>query len=345
MQLDQQTLAALLDAAKKLDAGFANLPAIRRRKLPGADRISRNPQRHRRRASTTTTPTSTRSTPAKCSSPRIRSRASPTRWQCSSIPTITRSTAAAPPAPWKKKPSPKSPRCSAGKISSAISPAAAPWPISKPSGSPASSHPGKKILASEQAHYTHHRISSVLKLEFESIPVDTHARMDLNALEKRLAAKNDVGTVVVTMGTTATGSVDPLPEILDPPRSLQFPHPRRRRLRRLLHARAKSSAPRRRRLRKNHRSRLHRHRPAQTRPATLRLRLRPLPRSRLSAASTNTIRPTPTSAPPNSTSAKSASNARAPAPPPPRSGPLKNYCHSSKAANSHKAWNRAGKPP
>jgi len=74
--------------------------------------------------------------------------------------------------------------------------------------------PGKKIVASEQAHYTHHRISSVLKLDFESIPVDNRARMDLNALEKRLAAKNDIGAVVVTMGTTATGSVDPLPEIL-----------------------------------------------------------------------------------------------------------------------------------
>jgi tyrosine decarboxylase/aspartate 1-decarboxylase len=75
--------------------------------------------------------------------------------------------------------------------------------------------PGKKIAASEQAHYTHHRISSVLKLDFESIPVDNRARMDLNALEKRLAAKSDIGTVVVTMGTTATGSVDPLPEILN----------------------------------------------------------------------------------------------------------------------------------
>src|SRR5882757_1119304 len=74
--------------------------------------------------------------------------------------------------------------------------------------------PGKKIVASEQAHYTHHRISSVLKLDFESIPVDNRARMDLNALEKRLAAKNDIGAVVVTMGTTANGSVDPLPEIL-----------------------------------------------------------------------------------------------------------------------------------
>jgi glutamate/tyrosine decarboxylase-like PLP-dependent enzyme len=74
--------------------------------------------------------------------------------------------------------------------------------------------PGKKIVASEQAHYTHHRISSVLQLDFESIPVDDRARMDLNALEMRLATKNDIGTVVVTMGTTATGSVDPLPEIL-----------------------------------------------------------------------------------------------------------------------------------
>ena len=30
--------------------------------------------------------------------------------------------------------------------------------------------PGKTILASDQAHYTHHRISGVLKLPFESVP-------------------------------------------------------------------------------------------------------------------------------------------------------------------------------
>jgi tyrosine decarboxylase/aspartate 1-decarboxylase len=74
-------------------------------------------------------------------------------------------------------------------------------------------HPEKKILASAQAHYTHQRISSVLKLEFESIPVDSQARMNMDALRKRLQRGN-VGTVVTTMGTTATGSVDPLPEIL-----------------------------------------------------------------------------------------------------------------------------------
>ena len=75
-------------------------------------------------------------------------------------------------------------------------------------------HPGKKILASEQAHYTHRRISSVLQLPFESVATDQLGRMDSNALEKRLE-RGDVGTVVATMGTTATGSVDPLPMTLE----------------------------------------------------------------------------------------------------------------------------------
>jgi len=73
--------------------------------------------------------------------------------------------------------------------------------------------PGKKILASEQAHYTHGRISGVLQLPFESVPCDAQGRMDLDALAKRVE-RGDVGAVVATMGTTATGSVDPLPEIL-----------------------------------------------------------------------------------------------------------------------------------
>ena len=73
--------------------------------------------------------------------------------------------------------------------------------------------PGKKIVGSAQAHYTHQRISGVLQLEFEPIGVDSLGRMDLEALSKRVA-RGDVGTVVATIGTTATGSVDPLPEIL-----------------------------------------------------------------------------------------------------------------------------------
>src|SRR5882762_5787930 len=74
--------------------------------------------------------------------------------------------------------------------------------------------PGKKILASEQAHYTHGRISGVLQLPFQTVPCDSRGRMDANALAKRVE-RGDVGTVVATMGTTATGSVDPLPEILE----------------------------------------------------------------------------------------------------------------------------------
>ena len=73
--------------------------------------------------------------------------------------------------------------------------------------------PGKKIVASEQAHYTHKRISAVLQLQFESIACDERGRMDVNALAARVA-RGDIGTVVATMGTTATGSVDPLPELL-----------------------------------------------------------------------------------------------------------------------------------
>jgi tyrosine decarboxylase / aspartate 1-decarboxylase len=74
-------------------------------------------------------------------------------------------------------------------------------------------HPGKKIVASDQSHYTHERISGVLQLPFEKVASDARGRMDLNTLEK-LVGRGDVGTVVATMGTTATGSVDPLPEIL-----------------------------------------------------------------------------------------------------------------------------------
>jgi tyrosine decarboxylase/aspartate 1-decarboxylase len=73
--------------------------------------------------------------------------------------------------------------------------------------------PGKTILASAQAHYTHERISKVLQLPFEMVKCDARGRMDVADLEKRLA-RGDVATVVVTLGTTATGSVDPLDEIL-----------------------------------------------------------------------------------------------------------------------------------
>ncbi len=73
--------------------------------------------------------------------------------------------------------------------------------------------PGKKIAASAQAHYTHHRIASVLGLPFVEIPADARGRMDMQALAARLAS-GEIGCVVATVGTTGAGSIDPLPEIL-----------------------------------------------------------------------------------------------------------------------------------
>jgi tyrosine decarboxylase/aspartate 1-decarboxylase len=73
--------------------------------------------------------------------------------------------------------------------------------------------PDKRIVGSDQAHYTHRRISAVLQLNYTEVPSDRCGRMDLDALETELR-KDDVGTVVVTLGTTALGAVDPLNRIL-----------------------------------------------------------------------------------------------------------------------------------
>ena len=75
-------------------------------------------------------------------------------------------------------------------------------------------HPGKRIAASELAHYTHERISSVLGISYQNISCNRHGEMDLDKLEAQLK-KGKIGTVVCTMGTTGIGSVDPLPEILE----------------------------------------------------------------------------------------------------------------------------------
>jgi glutamate/tyrosine decarboxylase-like PLP-dependent enzyme len=81
--------------------------------------------------------------------------------------------------------------------------------------------PQLKVVASEQAHYTHRRISDVLGLAFQSIGCDDRARMDIRLLRKALEG-GDVGTVVATMGTTGSGSVDPLPQILELQRHYGF---------------------------------------------------------------------------------------------------------------------------
>jgi len=69
------------------------------------------------------------------------------------------------------------------------------------------------VLASSGAHYTHSRLSGVLGVPFEAVATDAAGRMDVDAARERIA-RGDVGTLVVTLGATATGAVDPLDRLL-----------------------------------------------------------------------------------------------------------------------------------
>lgn len=75
------------------------------------------------------------------------------------------------------------------------------------------SHPGRAIAYSSDAHYTHARMCAVLGVPGVAIATDARGRMDLDALERALAA-GTIGTVVATLGTTGLGALDPLPQIL-----------------------------------------------------------------------------------------------------------------------------------
>ncbi|WSQ13289.1 aminotransferase class I/II-fold pyridoxal phosphate-dependent enzyme [Streptomyces sp. NBC_01231] len=74
-------------------------------------------------------------------------------------------------------------------------------------------HPGKGIAYSTEAHYTHGRMCGVLGVEGFPVPADDLGRMDLDALEELLRG-GQVGTVVLTTGTTALGAVEPIHEAL-----------------------------------------------------------------------------------------------------------------------------------
>lgn len=82
-------------------------------------------------------------------------------------------------------------------------------------------HPDKIVVASEMAHYTHERISEVVGIGFSKVNCDKLGRMDIGNLEELLKTKN-IGTVVATLGTTGTGSVDQLTEILELQKKYRF---------------------------------------------------------------------------------------------------------------------------
>ncbi|MCU7722831.1 aminotransferase class V-fold PLP-dependent enzyme [Actinoplanes sp. KI2] len=74
-------------------------------------------------------------------------------------------------------------------------------------------HPGKGIAYSTEAHYTHGRMCRVLGVDGHAVPVDDRGRMDLDALEELLRS-HEIGTVVLTAGTTGLGAVEPVHEAL-----------------------------------------------------------------------------------------------------------------------------------
>jgi tyrosine decarboxylase/aspartate 1-decarboxylase len=74
-------------------------------------------------------------------------------------------------------------------------------------------HPGKRIIGSAMAHYTHSRLSEVLGAPFSPVAVTSDGRMDIAAVEA-LLDEGDVGTVIATIGNTGLGAVDSLSDLL-----------------------------------------------------------------------------------------------------------------------------------
>jgi glutamate/tyrosine decarboxylase-like PLP-dependent enzyme len=73
--------------------------------------------------------------------------------------------------------------------------------------------PGKRVLHSQEAHYTHGRMCQVLGLQATGVPATPDGRIDLDAVAAQ-CARGDVGTIVLTPGTTGLGAVDPIDEAL-----------------------------------------------------------------------------------------------------------------------------------
>lgn len=74
--------------------------------------------------------------------------------------------------------------------------------------------PNTAIAASANAHYTHNRLCGVLKIPFVEIAALPNGKMDVADLKAKLKTET-IGTVVVTLGTTGSGALDPLDEIIE----------------------------------------------------------------------------------------------------------------------------------
>lgn len=72
--------------------------------------------------------------------------------------------------------------------------------------------PDKGIAFSANAHYTHRRMCQILGIPFFQMPTDLMGRPDLSSIRSQV---DRISTIVVTLGTTGLGFVEPLDEILD----------------------------------------------------------------------------------------------------------------------------------
>jgi len=82
-------------------------------------------------------------------------------------------------------------------------------------------HPDKAVAFSAEAHYTHSRMCEVIGAKTAEITVDERGRMDLDDLRAKLKT-GEIGTVVMTSGTTALGAVDPIDQALELRREFDF---------------------------------------------------------------------------------------------------------------------------
>ena len=73
--------------------------------------------------------------------------------------------------------------------------------------------PGQAVVYGANAHYTHSRMCGVLGVPAREAPAGGDGRIDLDAVDA-LCRSGDVGTVVLTAGTTGIGAVDHIHEAL-----------------------------------------------------------------------------------------------------------------------------------
>ncbi|MBF6468507.1 aspartate aminotransferase family protein [Nocardia beijingensis] len=75
------------------------------------------------------------------------------------------------------------------------------------------SHPGRGVVFSADAHFTHDRMCDLLGMPAYRVQTDPHGRIDLDAVEE-LVRTGAIGTVVLTAGTTGVGAIDSIADAL-----------------------------------------------------------------------------------------------------------------------------------